>query len=95
MVIDPKASMRAELRLGSCPRRVHPLTVQTPLLYSPVGLDLKLVKAGPGGALKPRRSGVHIRRLGNQIQRLLGGCFTSFRSSPTGLYSKGVCTVRG
>ena len=71
-------------------RRVHPLTVETALLYSPVELDLKLVKAGPGGALKPRRSGEHFRRLGDQIQRLLGGRFTSFRSSPTGVYSKGV-----
>ena len=80
-----RALLKAWHSLGNnTARRVHPLTVKTPLPYSPVGLDPKLVKTGPGGALKPRLSGVHFRRLGNQIQGLLRGRFTSSRSSPTG-----------
>ena len=37
----------------------------TPQLYSPIGLDLKLVKIGPEGAFKPGCSGDHSRYLGN------------------------------
>ena len=36
---------------GKGARRVHPLTVQTPLLYSPLGPDLKLPKRAPEDAL--------------------------------------------
>lgn len=70
---------------------MNPLTVQ------PLGLHLKLAKRVLEVGLKPRCSGVHFHRPGDQIQRLLGRGFTSFRSSPTavsGLIKLGVNPLR-
>ena len=68
------------------------------LLYSPIGLDLKLANRAPKTAQSWDSPGAIFVGLGDQTQRtgaLLRARFTSFRSSPIGLYSKRVHTVRG
>ena len=46
-----------------------------PRLYSPIGMDLKLVKMGPEHTLKPRCSGYYSYCLGNLLRRILGELF--------------------
>ena len=75
-------------------RRDHPLTALS--LYSPVGLDLKLVKwaleRDPHLNLVTRSDENRPRRV-PALDRLRGP--GSFRCSPIGLYSERVYTVRG
>ena len=49
---DARIRIRNEAVFVGRRRRVHPLTVHTLLLYSPVGLDLKLAIKGLENALK-------------------------------------------
>ena len=66
------------------------LTVYTPLLYSLIGLNLKLSQRAPEGPPKVVGSGAQFCCLGNDFQGIVRPLFDSFRSSPIGLYSKGV-----
>ena len=66
------------------------LTEQTHQLHSPVKLDLKLANSAPKTAQSWESPGAIFIAPGNQIQRigsLSRARFTSFRSSPVGLYS--------
>ena len=71
-------------------RRVHPLTVQTLLLYSPVGLDLKQVQRARENALKLVAEATKLSTGLDDFRESFRALFASFGSSPTGLYSKGV-----
>ena len=60
----------------------------TPLLYSPIGLVLKLSQRAPEGQPKVVGSGAQFCCLGNDFRVVFNALFGSFRSSPVRLYSK-------
>ena len=76
---------------GTLGRRVHPLTVQTLLLYNPVGRYLTQVQRVQKNTPKLVAEATELSPGVDHFKESSRALFASFGSSPTGLYSK----VRG
>ena len=76
---------------GSSKARSHVFARQDNLLlYSPTALDLKLAKRAPKTAQSRDSPRANCRRSRSPDSEDGGFCLGRFRSSPMGLYSKGV-----
>ena len=75
-------------------RQAESLEGFTHLLYKPVGFDLKQVQRARKNALKLVTEATELSPGLDRFRESFRAIFASFGFSPTGLYSKRVCTVR-